>query len=140
MKNPDKYLREGYLAALQAQGLTVFNKSVPVDIIPVPTDYVLVEAQVKNPTERSKSDFEWDCKITLHIAHINTRGFTETSIVDDMVEKCINAIEAGISVNGFCVKSTYFTDSKPLDVPFKTGLIEQIVLVYEHWLAEIITT
>lgn len=140
MKNPDKFLREGYLIALQAQGLTVFNKDIPVDINPVPAQYVLVESQSKTTTERSKEDFEWDCRVTLHIISINTRGYTATSIVDNMEGLCITAVEQGIVVNNFYLKSTYLIDSVDLDMTDKTLTIERRVLIYEHWLSEIVTT
>lgn len=140
MKNPDKYLREGYLTALQNAGLTVFNKDIPVDVNPVPAQYVLVESQSKTTTERSKEDFEWNCRVTLHIISVNTRGYTATSIVDDMEQLCITAVEAGILVNNFYLKSTYLIDSIDLDMTDKTLTIERRVLIYEHWLSEIITT
>lgn len=140
MKNPDKFLREGYLTALQNAGLTVFNKDIPVDVNPVPAQYVLIESQSKTTTERSKEDFEWNSRIILHIISVNTRGYTATSVVDDMEELCITAIEAGILVNNFYLKSTYLIDSIDLDMTDKTLTIERRVLIYEHWLSEIITT
>lgn len=136
MKNPDKYLRKGYLSALQGQGLIAYNKDIPVDIDPVPAQYVLVESQSKTTTERSKEDFEWNCRVTLHIISVNTRGYTATSVVDDMEELCITAIEAGILVNNFYLKSTYLIDSIDLDMTDKTLTIERRVLIYEHWLSE----
>ena len=136
MRNPDKFLREGYLTALQAQGLTVYNKTIPVDTTPDPTGYVLVESQSKSTTERSKTDFEWNSRITLHIIKVNTRGYSATSMVDDMEEKCINAVESGILVNNFYLKSTYLVESMNLDMSDKTNTIERRILIYEHWLAE----
>jgi len=136
MLNPDKYLREGYLTALQGQGLTVYNKTIPVDTTPDPSGYVLVESQSKSITERSKTDFEWNSRITLHIIKVNTRGYSATSIVDDMEEKCINAVENGILVNNFYLKSTYLVESMNLDMSDKTNTIERRVLIYEHWLSE----
>lgn len=140
MTNPDKYLRKAYIAALQAQGLTVYNKSIPVDTIPVPQEYILIESQSKQTTERSKTEFEWLSRVTLHIVKIDTRGFTSTSSVDDMEEKCINVAENITLVDNFYVKSHDLIESMNLDMDFKTGGIERRVLIYEHWLAEITTT
>lgn len=140
MKNPDKYLREGYLIALRAQGLTVYNKTIPVDTIPDPQGYVLIESQSKTVTERSKTSFEWNSRVTLHIVKVNARGYSTTTSIDDMEEKCINAVENGILVNNFYVKSTYQIESMNLDMTDKTNTIERRVLLYEHWLAEITLT
>ena len=140
MQNSNKWLREGYLVALTNQGLTAFNKDIPVDINPVPEEYVLVESQSKDTTERSKEDFEWNCRIILHIISVHQRGYTATTSVDDMEAKCITAVEAGITVNGFYLKSTYLIQSSDLDMTDKTTTIERRVLIYEHWLAEMVTT
>lgn len=136
MKNPDKYVREGYLAALTDQGLVAYNKTIPVDTIPDPQGYVLIESQSKNTTERSKTEFEWISRITLHIVKVNVRGYSTTTSVDDMEEKCINAVESGILVNNFYLKSTYLIESMNLDMTDKTNTIERRVLIYEHWLSE----
>lgn len=137
MRSPDKYIREAYLTALTDQGLTAFNKDIPVSSIPPPQQYVLIESQSRNTTERSKESFEYICLVVLHIISINTRGYSATSIVDDMEETCINAIEAGIIIDHFVVKSTYQVESKNLDMTYKTGSVERRVLVYEHWVAEV---
>lgn len=135
MLNPDKYLRKGYLAALQAQGLTVYNKTLPTSGT-IPDVYVLVVSQSKQVTEQSKEAFEWNCKVTLHIVNLNTRGYTTTTLVDDAEEKCINAIQNGILVDHFAVKSADQTESMNLDITDKTVTIERRVLIYEHWLAQ----
>ncbi len=140
MRNPDKYLREGYLTALQDQGLTVYNKTIPLDTIPDPNGYILIESQSKSTTERSKTEFEWNSRITLHIIKVNTRGYSTTTSVDDMEEKCINAVESGILVNNFYLKSTYQIESMNLDMTDKTNTIERRVLIYEHWLSEVTLT
>lgn len=137
MKNPDKYLRQGYLAALRNHGLTVFNKDIPPNIKPIPSQYVLVESQSKTPTARSKEDFEWNCRIILHIISINQRGYSATTFVNDAEEKCINAVEEGIQVPNFYLKSTYLIESQDLDMTDKTTTIERKVLIYEHWLSEV---
>lgn len=135
-KNPDKYLRAGYLAALQGQGLIAYNKDLPPSTDPIPGVYVLIESQSKTTTERSKTDFEWNSRVTLHIINVNERGYVTTTLVDDAEEKCINAVENGIMVENFYLKSTYLIDSIPLDLTDKTTTIERKVLIYEHWLAE----
>lgn len=137
MRNPDKFLRQGYLVALSNQALIAFNKDIPPSVNPIPSQYVLIESQSKNTTERSKNDFEWNARIILHIISINQRGYTATTFIDDAEEKCINAIEQGIIVNNFYLKSAYLIDSNDLDMTDKTTTIERRVLIYEHWLAEI---
>jgi hypothetical protein len=140
MKSPDKYLRKGYLSALTTAGLTAYNKDIPISVVPIPGVYVLIESQSKQTTERSKTNFEWNCKVTLHIIKVNERGYTATTDVDDAEEKCIGAIESGILVDNFYLKSTYLTESMNLDMTDKTSTIERRVLIYEHWLAEMMTT
>lgn len=139
MKNPDKYVREGYLTALRGQGLTAYNKTIPTSEVP-PGLYVLIESQSKNTTETNKEDFDWLSFVTLHIVKINDRGYTATTAVDDAEEKCINAVQNGILVNNFYVKSTDLIESKNLDMTDKTVTIERRVLMYQHWLSEIVTT
>lgn len=135
-KNPNKYLRKGYLTALTDQGLTAYNKDIPVNTDPIPGVYVLIESQSKQTTERSKEDFEWNCKIILHIIKVNQRGYVTTTEVDDAEEKCINAVENGILVDNFYLKSAYLIESMNLDMIDKTNTIERRVLIYEHWLSE----
>lgn len=140
MRNPDKYLRAAYITALAGQGLTAYDKKVPIDQQPPPSTYILVASQTKTTTVRSKTDFEWNSRITLNIISVNPVGVSKTSVVDDMEEKCITVIENGILVSGFYVKSTYQISSLNLDIDGKTNSIERRVLLYEHWVAEIETT
>lgn len=139
MKNPDKYLRKGYLQALSGVGITAYDKKVPIDISP-PSSYVLVSSQAKTTTERNKSDFDWNSRITLDIINVNMAGLANTAIVDDLEEKCITAIENGISMDKFYIKSNYQISSLNLDIDGKTQSIERRVLLYEHWVSEIETT
>lgn len=137
MKNPDKYLRKGYLTALTNAGLIAYNKDIPPSVTPIPAQYVLIESQTKTTTVRSKTEFEWISRITLHIISINQRGYSATTFVDDAEEKCITAIENGILVDNFYLKSTYQISSINLDLTDKTTTIERRVLMYEHWLSEV---
>lgn len=136
MRNPDKFVRKGYAEALIAQGIPTYNKDIPVDVNPLPDLYVLIESQSKSTTERSKEDFEWNCRVTLHIIKLNTRGYTSTTTLDDAEGICITAIENGILIDNFHRKSTYLIESIDLDMTDKTSTIERRVLIYEHWLAE----
>lgn len=136
MKNPDKYIRQAYLQLLTDLAITAYNKDVPPDVNPLPSDYVLIESQSKTTTERSKTEFEWLCRVTLHIIHISDRGYTATTFVDDTEEQCITAIEAGFDVPFFYLKSISLIDSINLDLTDKTNTIERRVLIYEHWVSE----
>jgi len=136
MKNPDKNLRKAYLALLTGQGITAFNKSIPPETNPIPSEYVLIESQSKTTTERSKTEFEWLSRIILHIIRVNDRGYTATTYVDDTEEKCITAVEAGFSIDNFYLKSINLIQSMNLDMTDKTNTIERRVLIYEHWLSE----
>lgn len=142
MLSPDKYLRAAYLQALTNAGLTVYLKKIPPNTDPLPSQYVLITSQTKTTTERSKTDFEWISRITLNIIQINTSGYAATSAVDDMEEACITAIENGLEMDNFAVKSTYQIDSQNLDLegPNDTVSIERRVLLYEHWVSEFLTT
>lgn len=140
MKNPDFYLREAYITGLQAAGLNAYNEFIPINLNPIPTEYVLVTSQTKTPTARTKEDFEWNSRITLNIVKVNRFGASDITTVNAMEETCINMIEAGVIVPNFIVKSTYLIDSLPLNLNDKITSITRQVLLYEHWLCEMPTS
>lgn len=136
--NPNKYIRKAYLDALVNVGFPIWDKRIPKDIDP-PARYGLLDSQTKNETVKAKSltsltYFEWLCTIDLNLYHVNDKGFTESSIVDDMEEAVINIIRPGISIPNFQNKNVDIINSIDLNTETTTESIDRRVLKLEHWL------
>lgn len=137
-KSPDTPLRVAYINAIKAVNptLPVWAKKVPKGVT-VPNLYVLISSQSKNATERSKDCWEWLCTINIDIFYKNLQGYSDTVKVDNAEAQVIIAIENGINVQGFSVKSINLLDSNDLDIETPTESIERRVLTYEHWICQI---
>jgi len=135
MLNPDKYVREGYIADLEPLlgGVPIWDGGIPVDE-PTPDVYVLITTQTKRPTERTKDGFEWMGTITLDIVSIRPPGTHNTAIVDDIEEILIERIEQEIDIPGFINNNTLFVDSVSLKDENASQSVDRKILIYEHWL------
>lgn len=132
MLNPDENIRKAYAGKLSP----IWEKRVPEDVKPVPNKYYLISTQSKQPTERKKDCFEWQCQIVIECISIQELGYASSIPVNNMEAAVITAIEAGIEVEGFDVKSYKFIGSVSLDTETQTNSIYRRVITYEHWLAE----
>lgn len=132
MLNPDKYIRAAYVGKFTP----IWEKKVPKDITSPPANYYLISTQSKQPTERKKDCFEWQCQIVIECISIQPMGFSSSIAINDMEEQVISTIENGIEVENFDVKSYQFIDSISLDTETATNSIYRRVITYEHWLAE----
>ncbi len=137
MLNPEKYVRIAYLQAIATQtAVPVWTKKVPKDVT-VPKKYILITSQEKQRTEVGKDCWEWLCQITIDVVFQGTLGYSDTDQVDDIEEKIITAIEAGIDVPGFMVKSIDLVDTVNLDSDTENQSIERRVIIYQHWLCQV---
>jgi hypothetical protein len=134
--NPNAPLRNAYLTAWAATGLPVWAKKVPKSAV-IPKQYILITSQTKQRTEVSKDCFEWLCQIVVDIIYVGAAGYASPIKNDDIEEIGVNAIQAGIVVAGFDVKSYDFIQSLDLDIETDTQSIERRVITYEHWLQQI---
>lgn len=135
--SPDKYIRKAYIEALANAGVPVYAKKVPIDKN-IPQKYILLSTQTKQRTATSKDDrWEWLTQITIDIVFVGAKGISQTDKVDDVEGLVIEAIENGITVEGFAVKSTDLLNSQPLDDETPTQSIERRILIYEHWLCQV---
>lgn len=145
MLNPNEPLRAAYVEAIQtATGLQVWAKKVPKDVV-IPDQYIIINSQSKTLTEEYKNlsapplvanKFEWLCTITLDLYNINLAGFGDPAINDAIEALVISAVQDGIEVDGFEVKSYSFIDSIDLDIETDTQSIERRVVTYQHWLCQ----
>lgn len=144
--NPNEPLRAAYVSKIKAAlgTIPVWAKKLPKDK-PNADQYVLIMSQTKRRTEEYKSlgeeplvanKFEWLCTINIDINNINQAGFAKPMNNDNVEETIINAIQSGITVPGFSVKSYDFIDSNDLDVETATQSIERRVITYQHWLCQ----
>lgn len=136
IKNPEAPLRTAYIAALS--GIQpIWAGEIPKDAV-VPNQYTIIGDQTKNPTEKGKEGcMEWLCSIVIKIYNVNPAGYSALGVNDNIEEQIIDAIESGITVEGFMVKSTDFIDSVPFSLQTPTQSIERRSIVYQHWLAQI---
>jgi len=139
--NPNKHIRKAYKTALQNIA-PIWEKKVPKGTT-VPEKYFLISTQTKQSIERSKplSDtdanvWEWQTSIVVEAIVWQALGFADSEPIDDLEQALINAIEAGITVDDFDVKSVIFVDSVPLDTETPTHSIYRRVITYEHWMQE----
>lgn len=134
--SPDKYIRKAYIIALANAGVPVYAKKVPISAT-IPQKYILLSTQTKQRTAVSKNGWEWNTQITVDIVFAGTKGISQGDKVDDVEGIVIEAIENGITVDGFNVKSTILLNSQPLDTETPTQSIERRILIYEHWLCQV---
>lgn len=134
--NPNTALRTAYLAALAGIGIPGWAKKIPKDIKPIPDQYYLVTSQTLNPTERKKDCFEWLCTIVIDVIFVGPAGYVSPVKTEDIEAKVITAVENGINVIGFDVKSIEFIDSVNLDEETESQSIERRAITYQHWLCQ----
>lgn len=134
--SPDKYIRKAYIEALANAGVPVYAKKIPIDKN-IPQKCILLSTQTKQRTAISKNGWEWNTQITVDIVFVGAKGVSQTDKVDDVEGAVIDAIESGITVDGFAVKSTDLISSQPLDSETPTQSIERRILIYEHWLCQV---
>lgn len=135
--SPDKFIRKAYIEAFQNAAIPA---NVWADIVPI-TDgdnpYILLTTQTKQRTAVSKNGWEWNTQITVDICYISPKGFSESNKVDDLEGAVIEAIENGIQVDNFAVKSTNLVTSQPLRTETDSNTIWRRILIYEHWVCQV---
>ena len=136
--NPDKYIRKAYFDALKAYA-HVWEKKVPKDT-PIPSKYYLISSQTKNETERKKCGSEWSCSIVIECVNIQSNGYANSEIINDMEQDLLSVVDSGLIIQGFDLKQTNFVDSISLDTETPTNSIYRRVVNYQHWLNNVQTT
>lgn len=106
----------------------------------ISTQYILINSQTKNVTERSKDAFEWLCTVNFDIYYLNPQGYNSPEENDIIEGKIITFLENGFTVNGFDLKSHELVNSIDLNVETPTNSIERRVLTYQFWVCQQITT
>ncbi len=141
--NPNKYIREAYVNALEtATGLNVWEDRVPKTVTNVPKQYILITNQTKNETANAKNTdensqltyFEWLCTIDVQIYNENAKGYSKTSVVDDIEETVISVIRNGVSIPNFYNKNTSILESIDLPVETTTKSFDRRIVKFEQWL------
>ena len=133
--DPNTALRTAYLSALAGIGVPGWAKKVPKNA-EIPSNYYLITSQTLNRTEVGKDCFEWLCSIVVDVIYRGTPGYASPVQTEAIEAEVISAIENGITVAGFSVKSTDFVDSVNLDEETETQSIERRVITYQHWLCQ----
>ena len=134
--NPNKYIRLGIVTALEtATGWPVFDKNVPPDIDPQPTEYILVNSTTKGRFGDSKCGHEWLCSTQLDIISIQEKGYVSSEVVDDTEEAVLDVMPA-LQIPGFRTKFTRLLDSRSMDVELPAQTNVRTVMVFEQWLGK----
>lgn len=136
MKNPNKYIRQAYMAALAGIDVPVYDMKVPKSVIPHPEPYILLSAQTKTQNSMGRGCHAEDCTITLDIISVQALGYGSRAVLDDTEEQVHNAISAGISVAGFSVISTRREDSYDASLDTDAQSVYRRILRYRHVLEE----
>lgn len=140
--NPNKYIRIGIISALEAgiPNLNIWYKKVPVDVVPVPSVYILLDSQTKNETVVSKSttekatSFEWLSTIDVNIYSVNEKGFSDADIVDDLEQSVLSIIRTGVDIPNFDTKDVRIIESQDLSVDNETASLDRKLVKFEIWL------
>lgn len=130
---------------LSTLGITGYDQSIPIDVVPLPNRYALVTSVNNQNTLGAKpySDdnmayrhTEIQSFINVDIVDVNDFGFASNAWVDWASEVYENAVRRQLVVDGYSVKETAKTNEVPLPVTTDTLSIQRIVMTFEHWLAK----
>lgn len=140
--NPNKYIRSGMITALKAgiPNLNIWYKKVPVNVVPIPLVYILLDSQTKNETVVSKSttekatNFEWLSTIDVNIYSISKKGYSNADVVDDMEQSVLSIIRTGFNIPNFDTKNVRIIESQDLSIDNDTASIDRKLVKFEIWL------
>src|SRR6478609_242150 len=104
--NPNKYVRTGLISAIETRlsAIPVWYKIVPLDEVPVPLKYIVLDAQSKQQIVISKSttekgeNFEWLTTIDINIYSVKQKGFSDADDVDDMEQEVLSIVTTGFTI------------------------------------------
>lgn len=130
MTNPNKYIRGAIVSALAP--IKVWYKRVPKDADPG-TAYVILSAQSKQPTEVSKTCWDWNCQVNLSLWVVGKQGFPPLTNMDDMEETVLNAMDT-LSIDGWVLQDISLENQTDLSTETNALSIDQRVLTYNLWL------
>lgn len=140
MVNPTKYIRQGIIQTLTAQGITtpIYEDRVPKTVKPLPEKYILMTSPSLQPTVTSKDCYEWLTTINLDVNLVNEKGYSSGIDLDDEIEDLLNAISV-LQIPNFNVPKNLHRLVNMTDLPIETPTqsIQRRVLTYEFWLKRI---
>jgi hypothetical protein len=130
IENPDTPIRMAYINALSITGWPVWDERVPLNITPIPKNYITLDSQTKQPFERTKDCFEWLTSLNVNMWQINTPGYVNKAPLDSVEKIVINGIES-ILIPGFIIQDILLIQSQNLPIDTVTTSIERRVLIYQ---------
>lgn len=136
--NPNKPLRDAFIAALAPIGIPVKAKKIPKNATPV-QQYILITSQVKKRFAISKDCYDYLCQTVFDICYYSPNGYADADKNDAVEEQLIQIIEGGVEVSGFIVKEINFIESIPLDIETPTYSIQRQVVTYQHWVGQTVS-
>lgn len=142
LANPNKYIRQKYLSLLQGEGLTTYDKRVPIDVTP-PNPYILISNQTKVEINRNKCDKQWDVTTQVDLYYRQIRGVNDSEVLDDLEETVSELIHPTVTTDiefeNFKTYNTYTEQS--IDAPQETATETLLhrVLRFRHIVGELVT-
>lgn len=140
--NPNKYVRIGLISAIETRlsAVPVWYKKVPLDVVPIPLTYIVLDSQAKHQAVISKStiekgvNFEWLTTIDINIYSIKQKGFSDADDVDDMEQEVLSIVATGFTIPNFDTKDVRILESQDLSTETDTESIDRKLLKIEIWL------
>lgn len=147
MKNPDKYVRAGWITLISnVTGLVVKHNMLPKDINPYPSEYVLLSGQVTTERLISKPDASmvqyWGKRDLNHSLQIDfykilPQGFNSPVTVENYVESVLTAVANGqLVIHGYSIRDVQFIENRAMPTENETQNIDRKIVVVQHWLSE----
>lgn len=134
--NPNKYIRKTIVSLVEAAtGWNAYERTVPPDINPQPSKFILVNGTVKNRFGDSKQGHEWSCSTQIDIISIQRKGYVGSAEVDDK-EEAILTVMKNMALSGFKVKFTRLVDSRPQTIEMPSETQVRTTLIFEQWLGQ----
>lgn len=140
--NPNKYVRIGLISAIEIRipDVPVWYKKVPLNELPIPLKYILLDSQTKIQTVVSKSttekgvNFEWLTTIDINIYSLKDFGFSDADDVDDIEQEILSIVTTGFTIPNFDTKDVRIIESQDLSTETQTNSIDRKLLKIEIWL------
>ena len=148
MVTPDKYIRRAYLIALAnvssgSVSVPIYDRRVPVNVIPTPATRIIISSQTKQIANETKCGHGWQCSILLDVISEQNNSFVNTAIVDDIEEQISDQIDIwqakdhDIKIPPFVCYRTLFSDSHDIEIETPTTTIIRKLIRYTHTLNSI---
>ena len=137
---PDKYIRAAIIIAVKAQlsanyaTCSIYDGEVPKDINPIPPLRIILGTQTAIQQNTTKCGHDWQSTITLDVINEQNQGFSDRSVVEDILQLINNAIDispADLNIIPYVVYNTQYLNSTDMSIETPTKTINRKVVRYQ---------